>query len=37
MADQAVVLETGRVLVAGTGQQLLDDPLVQKAYLGVSH
>ena len=29
--------ETGRVLVSGTGQELLDNPLVQKAYLGVSH
>ena len=31
------VLETGRVLVAGSGQDLLDDPQVRKAYLGVSH
>ena len=37
MADRAFVLETGRVIVSGTGQDLLDDPLVQKAYLGVSH
>ena len=37
MADQAFVLETGRVIVSGTGQALLDDPLVQKAYLGVTH
>ena len=33
MADQAFVLETGKVIVSGTGQDLLDDPLVQKAYL----
>lgn len=37
MADQAFVLETGRVLVSGTGKELLNDPLVQKAYLGVRH
>ena len=37
LADQAFVLETGKVLVSGTGQELLDDPLVRKAYLGVSH
>jgi branched-chain amino acid transport system ATP-binding protein len=37
MADQAFVLETGKVIVSGTGQDLLDNPLVQKAYLGVAH
>jgi branched-chain amino acid transport system ATP-binding protein len=37
MADEAFVLETGHVLVAGTGKELLDNPLVQKAYLGVKH
>ena len=37
MADHAFVLETGKVIVSGTGQDLLDDPLVQKAYLGVTH
>ena len=37
MADQAFVLETGKVIVSGTGHDLLEDPLVQKAYLGVSH
>jgi len=37
LADQAFVLETGKVLVSGSGQDLLDDPLVRKAYLGVSH
>ena len=36
MADHAFVLETGKVIVSGTGQALLDDPLVQKAYLGVT-
>jgi len=37
LADQAFVLETGKVIVSGTGQDLLDNPLVQKAYLGVAH
>lgn len=37
MADHAFVLETGRVLVSGTGQELLENPLVRKAYLGVKH
>lgn len=37
MADDAFVLETGRVLVSGTGKELLENPLVQKAYLGVKH
>ena len=36
MADQAYVLETGRVITPGTGKDLLNDPLVQKAYLGVT-
>lgn len=37
MADSAFVLETGKVILSGTGQDLLKDPLVQKAYLGVCH
>jgi len=37
MADHAFVLETGRVLVSGTGRELIENPLVQKAYLGVKH
>jgi branched-chain amino acid transport system ATP-binding protein len=37
MADDAFVLETGRVLVSGSGKDLLEDPLVRKAYLGVKH
>ncbi len=37
MADVAFVLETGRVLVSGSGKELLEDPLVRKAYLGVKH
>ncbi len=37
MADDAFVLETGRVLVSGSGKELLENPLVRKAYLGVKH
>ncbi|HMM21712.1 MAG TPA: ABC transporter ATP-binding protein [Selenomonadales bacterium] len=37
MADDALVLETGRVIVAGSGRDLLNDPLVRKAYLGIKH
>jgi len=28
-------METGLVTLHGTGQQLLDDPLVQRSYLGL--
>lgn len=34
IADRAYVLELGRIRHEGTGQQLLDDPEVQRAYLG---
>jgi branched-chain amino acid transport system ATP-binding protein len=34
-ATRAYVLETGRVTLSGPSSQLLDDPQVQKAYLGV--
>ena len=34
LSDRAYVLEQGRVSLAGTGQALLDDPHVRKAYLG---
>jgi branched-chain amino acid transport system ATP-binding protein len=34
LADRAYVMETGRILFSGTGRELLDNPLVQKAYLG---
>jgi branched-chain amino acid transport system ATP-binding protein len=37
MSDHAFVLETGKVIVSGTGRDLLEDPLVQKAYLGITH
>jgi branched-chain amino acid transport system ATP-binding protein len=35
MADQAHVLENGRIVLSGTGAALLDDPGVQQAYLGL--
>jgi branched-chain amino acid transport system ATP-binding protein len=35
MADEAFVLETGRIIVSGSGKDLLKNPLVQKAYLGI--
>jgi branched-chain amino acid transport system ATP-binding protein len=35
VSTRAYVLETGRVTLAGPSPQLLDDPQVKKAYLGV--
>jgi branched-chain amino acid transport system ATP-binding protein len=35
-AHRAYVLETGRIVKDGTGQDLLHDPAVQDAYLGVA-
>lgn len=35
IADQGYVLETGRVVLSGAGQALLDDEDVKKAYLGI--
>jgi branched-chain amino acid transport system ATP-binding protein len=35
-AHRAYVLETGRIVKAGTGQELLHDPAVKDAYLGVA-
>jgi len=35
IADRAYVLENGRATLEGTGADLLDDPHVQEAYLGV--
>jgi ABC-type branched-subunit amino acid transport system ATPase component len=29
-------LETGRIVHGGVGQELLDDPAVKEAYLGVA-
>ncbi len=34
IADHAYVLETGRIVLAGTGAALLGNPKVQEAYLG---
>ena len=34
-SSRAYVLETGRVTLAGPSAELLDDPQVKKAYLGV--
>jgi branched-chain amino acid transport system ATP-binding protein len=36
IADRAYVLETGKVIMQGTGDELLEDPNVIKAYLGGS-
>ena len=35
IADRAYVLEVGRVALAGRGDELLVDPAVQHAYLGL--
>ena len=34
IADRGYVLETGRIVLEGTAQELLDNPEVQRAYLG---
>ncbi len=36
IAHRGYVLQNGKVVMQGTGRQLLDDPMVQEAYLGVS-
>src|SRR5690349_4622769 len=35
-ADRAYVMETGRIVKGGTGAELLHDPAVKEAYLGVA-
>jgi branched-chain amino acid transport system ATP-binding protein len=35
MADRAYVLENGQIVLSGTGHELLDDPRVRSAYLGM--
>ena len=35
MCDRAYVLENGRVVLEGTGKDLLNDPHVKEAYLGI--
>lgn len=37
IADTAYVLETGRMVLSGKGKELLANPQVQEAYLGVRH
>jgi branched-chain amino acid transport system ATP-binding protein len=37
LADRAYVLESGSVSLAGDAAELLDDPRVRTAYLGLSH
>ena len=34
VADRAYVLETGKVVLSGTGHELLESPEIKKAYLG---
>jgi branched-chain amino acid transport system ATP-binding protein len=34
IADRAYVIETGRIVLAGSGRELLGNPKVQDAYLG---
>ena len=34
IATRAYVMQTGRIVLEGTGQDLLDDPEVQRRYLG---
>ena len=35
IANRAYVLETGSIVLAGTGKELLNDPEVMKAYLAI--
>ncbi len=35
IANRAYVLETGRIILSGTGKELLNNPEVMKAYLGM--
>ena len=35
LADRGYVLETGRVVMHGTGKELLEDPRIKSAYLGL--
>ena len=35
VADEAYVLETGRITLHGTGAELLDNEDVKRAYLGM--
>ena len=35
VADRGYVLENGKVIMTGTGRELLENPEVKKAYLGI--
>jgi branched-chain amino acid transport system ATP-binding protein len=35
VADYAYVLQTGRIVLEGKGEQLLDAELIRRAYLGL--
>lgn len=35
IANQAYVLENGRVVLGGPGKEVLDNPQVREAYLGI--
>jgi branched-chain amino acid transport system ATP-binding protein len=35
LADRGYVIETGRIVLHGSGKELLQDPMVKKAYLGL--
>ena len=35
IADRGYVIETGRIVMSGLGSELLDDPRVRNAYLGI--
>ncbi len=37
ISDYTYVLETGVILLSGPGKELMEDPLIQKAYLGIKH
>jgi len=34
IADRGYVLQTGEIVLSGAAQDLLNDPLMQQAYLG---
>ena len=35
MSDRGYVLEHGRVVMEGAGEELLENPHIRKAYLGI--
>jgi branched-chain amino acid transport system ATP-binding protein len=35
LADRGYVIQTGRIVLEGTGQELLNSEMVRKAYLGI--